>query len=1767
MAFTLTFLGTDTQFPGWDVHLMSELPKSPAQYKNSYIFIKKNDTQELYYVKPDGEYEKAKIIDLNSFEEKINAIKNKSKDKTKLHLIDEQIKEIVTSNGGHTPALEGYDKAETLSYISTLIPGESSESLPTDGVTQYRNSKVAVVDGPTTLGPEVGDRIARGVQAILEAISRGETEINIIAHSRGAVEAILVAHELERIQTLLKKRPIDRAELTKSVCTYTTSAMNGAHRKAFDELDLDKIAPNIDKIKLSMLTIDPVPGGNYMGITRASSLAWRDPRFYRVPKIVKEYEQYIYENERTRCFKCIVPKCDSPETTSFKLCSLPGHHGTGSGNLKSQQREDVPKGKTAEHVQELAIVKIIDFLTRNGVTITPRTKNDPFDALIAQLMPVNKEKLNKLYLDLYTSIMANREAYQYFNKTSYPTLGQEQALLKKIWTVVDERIVHYKAHNDTYLNTIVPPVPGGHFLNYEHARIHLNKVLGLSDKLSLSETINNSRDKLLKICERAEKSKIQKLQPELSSDLTASLLVADKIATTLDSQEGFALLLEGLGMLIEEVRRPYLQDEFIDLEQRGEIYKAVNKAFSLFNEFASTHAENEVAKTILKNLNSNLATTLKVKHDSLVNQYQGLSIKLEGSAFFARLQEEIKKISRDLAHNGAHEKDYKVMIQLNSFLDQAKELDTSKPDEIRKFIQQHITSLNENEEFQDVESELAINSLILAKLLMTEAIDDSLNYDVDSLIKEVIKSTNQLEKFREALPNFKILYDDMPYDQWDLELKEKRHHLVHLAAQYIVKKGLELDQQSIKELFIENEALYKEISGLATGLGAKNHLIFDLTEVKKLNQQFSVQVQKLEEKANKLTQEQEQLTKYLSTMEEAHEFTVRKLTQQHDSVTKELVQARMEHDLAVQKLSEVNKVEKQEFAQKAGDLKKQLDELTEVRENLAKKLSQGEREHGIQVDELIQEKESLSEQLKMLQKEHIHVVQELTTANKSQKQEFSEKVAGLEKQLNELTKGQESLTKQLAQKEKEHVKAIEELTFTQEKQRKDFSTQMDVLNEQLVKLNQEQEQLTKKLSTTEKAHELKVQQLTEQHDRVSEELAQTKKDHELAVRKLSEVNEVEKQEFAQKEGDLKKQLDELTEVREGLAKKLSQGESEHEIQVDKLIQEKESLSEQLKMLQKEHIHVVQELTTANKSQKQEFSEKVAGLEKQLNELTKGQESLTKQLAQKEKEHVKAIEELIFTQEKQRKDFSTQMDVLNEQLVKLNQEQEQLTKKLSTTEKAHELKVQQLTEQHDRVSEELAQTKKDHELAVRKLSEVNEVEKQEFAQKEGDLKKQLDELTEVREGLAKKLSQGESEHEIQVDKLIQEKESLSEQLKMLQKEHIHVVQELTTANKSQKQEFSEKVAGLEKQLNELTKGQESLTEQLAQKGKEHLKDVENLVLAEKQREELTNRIGDMGVQLVNLTERQKQLTEQLSTGNREHTFKVKELTQENDTLSGQLRMLNEKHALFMQNLSTPNEVREQEFAEEVDALQKQLAELIKVQESLTEQLNSNEKEHQRAIKKLTQENKSLELVNTYLQDDVELLKQQKKNLQGILGNSNEWKCQSIIIDKLTPLTKDYLLHLAAEIQKSIAPELDADDLSGFITQVKRIQVWPQDKASKILKEKFDAVSGLYMTLHDETILKPSEKITKFYGQLNDANEVLKKHRDPNWQNFANAAVVLGIVLTGVLPGLTVLGVMALCGKSPKFWESAGHTFFTTSSEEIAEKIPDTIMKNGITSGGS
>lgn len=165
---------------GCDLHLMSELPESSSGYKNSYIFIKKDDIQELYYVKSDGEYEKATIDDFTLFEEKINAIKKK--DNPKLHLSEEQIKEIVTSNGGHTLAtlysaeslkamLEGFSPG--LTKLQLMVHSDNGVEL----FKKYLASETNVDNALRWL--ERNKDLAPNIRALAMELLFGKPDINI----------------------------------------------------------------------------------------------------------------------------------------------------------------------------------------------------------------------------------------------------------------------------------------------------------------------------------------------------------------------------------------------------------------------------------------------------------------------------------------------------------------------------------------------------------------------------------------------------------------------------------------------------------------------------------------------------------------------------------------------------------------------------------------------------------------------------------------------------------------------------------------------------------------------------------------------------------------------------------------------------------------------------------------------------------------------------------------------------------------------------------------------------------------------------------------------------------------------------------------------------------------------------------------------------------------------------------------------------------------------------------------------------------------------------------------------------------------------------------------------------------------------------------------------------------------------------------------------------------------------------------------------------
>jgi hypothetical protein len=82
---------------GRNFHLLDELPENPKELKNSYIFCK----DELSYINVNGEVKKVKINKLALFKKELATINGDSS--SSLKLTAEQIKKLITSNGGHIP--------------------------------------------------------------------------------------------------------------------------------------------------------------------------------------------------------------------------------------------------------------------------------------------------------------------------------------------------------------------------------------------------------------------------------------------------------------------------------------------------------------------------------------------------------------------------------------------------------------------------------------------------------------------------------------------------------------------------------------------------------------------------------------------------------------------------------------------------------------------------------------------------------------------------------------------------------------------------------------------------------------------------------------------------------------------------------------------------------------------------------------------------------------------------------------------------------------------------------------------------------------------------------------------------------------------------------------------------------------------------------------------------------------------------------------------------------------------------------------------------------------------------------------------------------------------------------------------------------------------------------------------------------------------------------------------------------------------------------
>lgn len=691
-----------------------------------------------------------------------------------------------------------YVKGETLSFISSLIAGEELSSPSVNQVQKIDKTSAALIDGPTTLGSEVGDRITRGVLAILKAIERGETQINVIAHSRGAVEAILVAHEVQRIQTLY-------AEKQASVDTIVSGSSAPKEMRTeplkseFGGLNLDKIGESITQVSFSIFNIDPVPGGRYRG----APSHWYDARFYSIPSIVKEYEQYIYENERSRCFKPIIPVAASPDT-KFTLLSMPGHHGTGSGNFKDQQAGDIPADKgNAEHVQQVFILKIIDFLQRNQVkfqSVENLSHNTMSTQLLELINPLlaslqaNNVQYNKLQkdklLNLYDQIVANRNAYNHFNTTSYAYLGQDQdiqRLFSYIITTLDQRLVHNQKHDNTYLEQVLPPIKSTQLLNFEHARLALQKLINIDSDESVVNIITNSMNYLLGICRHPDS--VDKNIPDEN------------------------LVFEGLNMLIEHVGQLFLHDKIQQGEERSELFGTIER---VFNDFAEL-GDSILAKKTYEHLQQGMFTTLEQKESVILNQYNELTQVQSTNLPIEILIQQLPQFIAELDKKNNKDNFITFKSILTNF--QTRLLQKPSVEELKLIVaevgSQFEVLRDDNNSSSEIKEYIEIIGQEITQLVV------SVQHPTVDFFQGIIKNHGQLAEFKNNLNDLKpFISNHLTVDEIKEKnriFSEKQAYLIENAALFIIAHNVNMNDE-VKAIFTGYESLYQQIVALSLGL-------------------------------------------------------------------------------------------------------------------------------------------------------------------------------------------------------------------------------------------------------------------------------------------------------------------------------------------------------------------------------------------------------------------------------------------------------------------------------------------------------------------------------------------------------------------------------------------------------------------------------------------------------------------------------------------------------------------------------------------------------------------------------------------------------------------------------------------------------------------------------------------------------------------------------------------------------------------------------------
>jgi len=555
------------------------------------------------------------------------------------------------------PPLKSYPRGETLSYLAQVVTALKGE----EGVNQsvvaaaagehyahsYYSKSVDVIDGPDTLGNEVGDRLAKALLLALAALAAGKHQLAVSGFSRGGVEAIMLMHELARVRDGLeadlkladgdlKIRPLAKIIAdSKSVpgfalinnASYTYQALTALVGSSSDlgagRACKQAMLDHLNAMQVKLCVLDPVPGGNFNEVVR---IGWEEENFYvPLPDFVTKKLEFVQKHETSHCFSPIIPKGMHYEV-------LPGCHGTGDGNQYADNGLAVPPtipNRDLTGIQDLVLRRWYDLMF-SGIESTTglNLEHAQLDAVTHAYLPANEKERNKQLLDNYTAIQKNYPAFEWLSTQNYTGLGQPGPI----------RLVHFASAINTPVTELDAHGDGQHFSNLQHVKLWMASALkhfnffekSLPEQLQwLNANIENA------------------FQSDKKSETTEEWMVSK----LLENPNNNSLLQESLSFLVSTVTQEYMQNELSDedlIDCKARVEDGFNTLKKAAEDTKLSTDRKALAVGVEKSIRLDLSKTIARHHGAvLLSVEQVLAKPVEASlTWLLEVQDSYQKLAK-----------------------------------------------------------------------------------------------------------------------------------------------------------------------------------------------------------------------------------------------------------------------------------------------------------------------------------------------------------------------------------------------------------------------------------------------------------------------------------------------------------------------------------------------------------------------------------------------------------------------------------------------------------------------------------------------------------------------------------------------------------------------------------------------------------------------------------------------------------------------------------------------------------------------------------------------------------------------------------------------------------------------------------------------------------------------------------------------------------------------------------------------------------------